>query len=229
MNYDAVIFDLFGTLVDNMPPDKWRDAQADTAETFGVSLDEFLETWSSIRFMRDDGRFGSLQGDIAYACCLFKIMPEPGLIEKIIKIRLEKTYGDLKPKPTSLSTLSKLRDMGLKTALVSDCGFEIPILWPDSSFAPLFDAAVFSCDARAKKPDPKVYTLACDQLCVDPKRCLYIGDGGSRELTGALAMGMTPILINVGYESYLDEHRADAMEWTGPVIKDLSEVVNFVS
>jgi putative hydrolase of the HAD superfamily len=78
-----------------------------------------------------------------------------------------------------------------------------------------------------KKPDPRIYDLVCRQLGVEPDRCLYVGDGSSRELTGAREVGMTPILISVPTDQYFVE-REDASEWTGPVVESLSEVLDFV-
>jgi len=61
-----------------------------------------------------------------------------------------------------------------------------------------------------------------------PEQCLYVGTGGSRELTGASRVGMRPVLIRVDYESFLDAYRPDALEWTGPIISDISEVLGLV-
>ncbi len=36
-----------------------------------------------------------------------------------------------------------------------------------------------------------MYETACAHLGVDPGECLYVGDGGSQELSGATAVGMT--------------------------------------
>jgi len=40
-----------------------------------------------------------------------------------------------------------------------------------------------------------MYRLACTGLAVTPAECLYVGDGGSGELTGAAAVGMRPVLL----------------------------------
>ena len=95
------------------------------------------------------------------------------------------------PRSTVLDTLAKLQSTGVKTGLISDCGSEVPDIWPGLALAPLMDATVFSCCVGVTKPDPSMYRLACERLGVDASRCLYVGDGGSRELTGARAMGMT--------------------------------------
>jgi putative hydrolase of the HAD superfamily len=71
--------------------------------------------------------------------------------------------------------------------------------------------------------------LACEALSVEPFRCLYVGDGGSHELTGAVQVGMDAVLLSVEAEGDLDPYRPDAPTWTGPVIGSLSELVEALS
>ncbi|HIG54301.1 MAG TPA: hypothetical protein EYG11_25070 [Candidatus Latescibacteria bacterium] len=42
--------------------------------------------------------------------------------------------------------------MGLKTALISDCGLEVPMLWSEMPFAPLVDMVLFSSREGHCKP-----------------------------------------------------------------------------
>ena len=44
-----------------------------------------------------------------------------------------------------------------------------------------------------KKPDSCIYREAAKRLCVDPEECIFVGDGGSNELTGAREAGMKAI------------------------------------
>ena len=148
-------------------------------------------------------------------------------IDGAVSLRLEAFRRHCCPRTTVVDTLSKLRSAGLKVGLISDCGSEVPDIWPGLELAPLMDATVFSCCVGETKPDPRLYNLACERLNVSPGRCLYVGDGGSRELTGARSMGMQPVLIRVEYERYFDAHRPDAVEWTGPVISEIGEVLGF--
>ena len=83
---------------------------------------------------------------------------------------------------------------------------------------------LFSCQVGLKKPDPRIYRLACDQLGVPPERCLYIGDGSSRELSGAAAVGMHPVMLRAVHEDLRDAHHIDAEEWQGLVIATPVEV-----
>jgi putative hydrolase of the HAD superfamily len=79
-----------------------------------------------------------------------------------------------------------------------------------------------------KKPDPRIYRLACENLGVTPEQVLYVGDGSSNELTGATVVGMHPVQIQDPGET-ADTHFVDKeQDWTGPVITSLSEVLDIV-
>jgi len=114
----------------------------------------------------------------------------------------------------------------LKTCVVSDCSPELPLLWSETPFAPLFDAAVFSCDLGVRKPNPKIYLEACRRLNVEPAECYFVGDGGSRELSGAAELGMHAVLLAAPEEqNNSDTHRIDGEEWRGPAIYDLKDLL----
>lgn len=83
----------------------------------------------------------------------------------------------------------------MHTALISDCTHELPAFLPSLPVAPLLDAQIFSVELGVCKPDPEIYLAACHRLGVAPTDCLYVGDGGSHELTGAAAVGMTPVRL----------------------------------
>ena len=63
-----------------------------------------------------------------------------------------------------------------------------------------------------------------DRLAVLPDECLYVGDGGSMELTGASALGMDVVLIRTPYDTV----NGDREEWQGTRISSLNEVVSLV-
>jgi putative hydrolase of the HAD superfamily len=67
--------------------------------------------------------------------------------------------------------------------------------------------------------------LTCEALSTEPNRCLYVGDGGSHELSGAVAVGMDAILLRISHEASLDPYRPDATTWTGRVVESLGQVL----
>lgn len=229
--YDAVIFDLFGTLLKDYIGEDYRRSQETIAGLLSVDVDTFLPVWAQTRHDRDAGRFGSLDGDFRNVCNIIGVEADAAQIEQAVHVRLDIYRRTFFPRPDTAHTLSQLRASGHKIGLISDCGFDMPMVWKTLPIAPLIDHAVFSCEAGTTKPDPRVYHAICDHLGVEPSRCLYVGDGGSRELTGAAQLGMQPVLIRTTDDityPYDPAGRLDAIEWQGPVVSSLSELLDMV-
>jgi len=227
MKYKAVIFDLFGTLVDNFSRQEYDDVLAEMTSILEAPRDEFNRLWRETFPERVNGSHSSHQESIEYICRKLGVQVTGEQIEVAARLRLEYTARALKPRTGSIEVLTHLKSNGYKTALVSDCSPETPAVWPDTAFATFFDATVFSCTAGVKKPDPRIYLMATEQLGVEAKDCLYIGDGSSHELTGALRAGMYPVLIRVPDEP-ADAHFIDRQDWDGRVISSLQEVVGLL-
>lgn len=60
--------------------------------------------------------------------------------------------------------------------------------------------AVLVCpdDVKNTKPDPEPMFLACNQLDIDPKRAIYIGDH-VRDIEAGRSAGMTTVVAGFGY------------------------------
>ena len=93
-----------------------------------------------------------------------------------------------------ISTLKELKDSGIKLCLVSNADIIDKKYWDISPLKDYFDAVIFSCDVGIVKPDVKIYQLAMEKLSVSPAESIFVGDGGSNELYGAKAAGMTTVL-----------------------------------
>jgi len=223
--YDAVIFDLYGTLIDFMPDAAYRKVNDEMARVLSVPADKLRRAWMGCIEERNAGRLGSLEQTIAHVCGLLGVCPEREQIGRAAALRLDIIRLNLRPRRDAIRTLSIIKDAGLRLGLVSDCCVEVPMVWPETPFADLIDAPAFSCSAQTLKPDPRIYEVARSGLGVQYGRCLYVGDGSSRELTGARSLGMHPVLIRTEYDNFMDPFRADALEWDGPSVASLSDLV----
>src|SRR5207237_8247192 len=115
---------------------------------------------------------------------------------------------------------------GLRRGLISDCSIEVPTLWSRTLIASYIEEPIFSCSAGLKKPDPRIYQLACDRLRVEPSQCLYVGDGSSQELRGATDAGMDAVLIAPPDEP--PEPQSERLTWQGKRIEALSQIISIV-
>jgi len=220
----AVIFDLFGTLTGF---ESQRDAQAAIlAEMLEVPVEDLIAQLRETYDERARGALGDLRDQVATIARLSGSSPSPGVLDQAVELRMEGQWAVLQPRPGAVEVLASLRARGLKIGVLSDCTDEIPVLWPTSVYADLVDAAVFSCVLGVRKPDQRTYAALLTALRVPAERCLYVGDGGSSELSGARTAGLRPILLKVVGE---DHFRYDQeLDWSGETIGSLAEVLGLV-
>jgi len=103
------------------------------------------------------------------------------------------THSGIFEQPT-LGMLEQLMDAGKVLGLISNGDVNEFTGWQTSPLHQFFCCAVFSCDVGYVKPEQEIYELCVKRLGVKPADCLYVGDGGSDELRGAKACGMTTVI-----------------------------------
>jgi len=187
------------------------------AEAVGADPLDFGDAWAAAV---DDRWTGGLEPSLRLICRSLGLDPTPSAVSRAIAHRVEFHLSVFLPRPDASAALRALREASYRLGLISDCSSEVPGLWSGGELAPLFDAAIFSCSVGIRKPDPRIYRMACDRLMVEPRECLYIGDGASDELAGATAIGMTAVKLGTD---------AASVPWTGRSIASLSDVAGLVS
>jgi putative hydrolase of the HAD superfamily len=224
MKYKAVIFDLFGTLVNDYSGPGYEAILGQMASMLGVSYSDFRRLWSDTSYKRNTGGFSSIQDNIPYICRELGAPAKQDDTKRAAQIRRDFKRGVmLAPRADAVEVLSRLKSQDLKIGLVSNCTPDAPVIWPDTPLASLFDVTVFSSSVGILKPDPRIYLLATEWLGVQPEDCLYVGDGGSQELTGAAKVGMSPVLIR-----FLGGNFVVREEWDGPRVSSLTELLLLV-
>jgi putative hydrolase of the HAD superfamily len=213
--------------VENFSRGDYEKTLTEMATVLGAPPDGFIRLWADTFDRRATGFFHSAEACVEHICQELRVPVTDAQVKQTSRIRLDYTSHNIRPRPGSVEVLTRLKSNGYKTALISDCTAETPLIWQKTPFAPLFNVTVFSCRVGVKKPDPRIYHLATDQLGVKPADCLYIGDGSSKELTGALQVGMHPVLIRDPIGS-VDAHFIDREDWDGTIITSLQEVMNLV-
>jgi putative hydrolase of the HAD superfamily len=230
VKYEAVIFDLFGTLVDIYYQPDYYSVLREMMSILKAPHDDFMKLWRDTGDRRSTGVFTTLEENLTYICRELNVPATPSQINLAKQIRLHYVSLALTPRLGTIEVLSRLKSEGYKTGLVSNCSREPPVIWPYTSFAPFFDVTVFSSVAGIQKPDPRIYLIATEKLGIKPENCLYIGDGDSHELTGAAAVGMHPVLIRAVDEDSTTAFRIESNidDYACPVISSLREVLDLV-
>jgi putative hydrolase of the HAD superfamily len=206
----AVVFDLWNTIAE-WPEAMWAEMRPRVAERLGLTLEDFEERWyGDLAQVRE-------MGPIADALAVFE--PSPEAVADVTELRRTVTVKGLTPVPGAVETITALRERGLKTGLITVCSEDVALLWPETRFHGLFDAEVFSATCGLRKPDPRIYRLALDQLGVEPGEAMFAGDGDNDELAGAERVGMTAVLL---------ERPEFEREWSGLRIRSLPELLPLV-
>jgi putative hydrolase of the HAD superfamily len=186
----AVVFDLWQTLA-VWPEERSVALRRWWSESLGVAAERIDELWygGDVYELRESG-------PIAPAIArLHETLGVAGDVDEVLARRLELTREALVPVEGALPTLAALRARGVATGLVSNCTEEVPLVWDETPFAGVFDAAVFSAAAGCLKPDPRIYERVLAELGVRASEALFVGDGANDELEGARRVGMTPVLV----------------------------------
>jgi len=228
--YDAVIFDLYGTLVPSMRDDSYLPSLRQTAAMVGAAETDFIRVWREEDTLegRMNGRFVTKADCVSYVCERLGLSPSGQAIQEAARIRAEFGRQLLRPRPDAIATLTKLRGGGLKLGLMSACSADTPILWPQTLMAPHLDEVVFSCQVNLNKPDARFYQITCDRMSVESRQCLYVGDGDGDELAGAKRVGMEAVLLCPPGEEDIILAREGTRTWDGLRISRLSEVLPIV-
>jgi putative hydrolase of the HAD superfamily len=222
--YGAVVFDFFGTLTRSVH----RGPQhAEIARALGCDPDVVVAVLDRTFRTRARGLFGSAEDTLRWVTEQAGGHPLLAQLRAAMPARIDAVRADTRLRADAVSVLTELRRRGLATALISDCTHELPAFLPGLPVAELLDVRVFSVELGVCKPDPRIYLAACERLGVRPQECLYVGDGGSHELTGAEAVGMTAVrLAAPDLSDHLVFDRDTA--FTGRTITALTEVLALV-
>jgi putative hydrolase of the HAD superfamily len=201
LQYSAVVFDLFHTIVDpeDFRPKNHRRAEQ-VAKLLRVDATKFSSYWSKTLSIRNTSR------SMTPIHLVEQFLAKEGLSrDKELLAKVDYELGQfqdmalLNPRPEIVSALRSLRDQGLKLGLLSNCDSREVRQWPNSPIAPLFHSACFSYDIGVVKPEARAYQTVLERLGEIGKRTVYVGDGGSNELQGAKAAGVKLTVFMEGF------------------------------
>jgi len=97
--------------------------------------------------------------------------------------------------PGAHAVLETLRRRGLRLAVVSNFDHRLPALLEALGLAAAFERVVLPGEARAAKPDPRIFALALAQLGVAAAEALYVGDDAAHDVAGARAAGLRALQV----------------------------------
>lgn len=177
--FDAVIFDMDGVLIDSEP--LWKIAmeeafhsvgckitREDFQQTVGLRIDEVVRYWYNERGWEN------------LSCAEL----EERIVQKMIE--LIRANGD--PLPGVIDTIAYLQKSNFKIGLgTSSYRVLIDTVLEVLGLTEAFDFTHSAEDEIHGKPNPAVYLTVAARLNVDPKRCLVIEDSFNGVVAGLAA------------------------------------------
>ncbi|MFC8435819.1 HAD family hydrolase [Streptomyces sp. NPDC057253] len=223
MPVTAVIFDFFGTLTPSTPAHVWDEHAARSAAPLGIDARTWRAALDTSFPERAVGGLGDLTATIRTLARRCGVEPSAEALAAACAARLTAQRELFVLREDAVPTLTRLRARGMRVGVLSDCTVELADSWPQLPVAGLVDARVLSCEERRRKPDPELFRLIAHRLGAPAQECLYIGDGGGHELTGAARCGMRAFLLAATDWGDNDAHQRED-DWAGPSVSALSEV-----
>lgn len=127
--------------------------------------------------------------------------------------------------PYASKSILELKKMGLRVSLLTDGEEELQMPKIKSSgLKDLFDDVFISDSLGIRKPDHRLYELACEKMGVNCDETAYVGDNPLKDMVGAAKAGLIPIWVHI-YDNWPQE--AD-MEKPKLSVKDVSEVPELI-
>ena len=191
MQYKAVIFDLFETLITEWGHKKYT--KNEICADLGIERADFDTFWDEKALDQYEGKI-SYEDSLKYVCekC-GKSVDEETILNILDKRIKTKSVCFEYVQPEVFQLLKTLKDIGMQIAIVSNCSSEEVKVLKDSEIYKYFNEVILSYEVHMKKPDSCIYEEAAKRLGVDLEECLFVGDGGSNELVGATNVGMKAI------------------------------------
>ena len=152
---EAVVFDLFGTLVYEFPRADWEAWLETSAAVLEADPDAFRAGWEATAIERQTGRLGDIEANLRTVAARAGAWPTDAQIAEALDQRAAMYRTWFVPRPGAEEVLARLRADGYPLALVSMCAPDTPAMWRSSPLEGTVDAEIFSSDVALGSPTPR--------------------------------------------------------------------------
>ena len=189
----ACVFDAYGTLLDV------NSAVMHCADEIGPDAARLSEMWRQKQLqytwlrslMRDHADFWQVTGE-----ALDFSLAALGIDNPALRDRLLALYRELDAFPEVPDTLTRLKDAGMRTAILSNGAPEmLDAAVKANGLDALLDDVQSVEDVGVFKPDPRVYQLSVDRLGVAKENICFLSSNGW-DAAGAGSFGFRVVWIN---------------------------------
>lgn len=221
--YKAIIFDLYGTLLDihtdEEDPKLWErlahfynmHGAYYTPQSLKMAYAQHVKA-----LLKKQQRRGIDVPDIEILKVfkrLFKaagVKASPQLLQETARLFRILSLDYVRPYPGALALLETLRRKGYKILLLSNAqrAFTMDELQA-TGLLPNFDRIFLSSDYRVSKPSPRFFKVLLNAEGLKASECLFVGNDHVADIGGAQGVGMASVYLHTNCS------RSDAPESTG--------------
>ena len=195
----AVLFDVFGTVVD------WRSSVAEQLAAFGnkhefkFNAEEFTDRWrQGFRVLQKkiaQGETGWMTMDEIHRNVLDQLLLEENIsdIEEAELVDLNRAWHRLRPWPDAVAGLQRIKQGHIISPLSNG---NLSMLVAVAKFAALpWDCVLSTAMFASYKPDPKVYLGAAELLGLSPDQVMLVA-AHAYDCDGAAAAGLQTAYVH---------------------------------
>lgn len=212
-NFDAIIFDLDGTLVDSMW--LWKDIDIEYLSRFGITYNEKLQS--------------EIEGKSFTETAIY-FKENFGITDTIEKIKNDwnemaylKYKEQVSLKTGALEFLKLLKEKGKKLGIATSNSTQLTEVCLNSlNISSLFDVVITGSDIKTGKPAPDIYLENAKRLKVLPERCLVFEDIPVGIMAGKNA-GMKTCAVADEYSRDLTDEKLELSDYS---IIDYKDFIN---
>jgi putative hydrolase of the HAD superfamily len=118
----------------------------------------------------------------------------PGLVAELVRQDQELLLAHARLYDDAIPFLQRLRDRGIKIAIVSNCTENTRPLLVKHGVDALADTLVLSCEVRSAKPAAEIFRCALDRLGVAAEAAVFVDDQAGY-CAGSVAAGIRAVQI----------------------------------
>lgn len=159
----------------------------------GLSVDAWEAAYVQVAPRLSDGRLSKTEG-FGELLRASGQDPRPELVREIEVRDQELLLAHARLYEDSVPFLEKLRERGIKIAIVSNCTETTRPLLAKLGVTGLADAVILSCEVGSAKPEAGIFRCALDRLGVSADAAVFVDDQAGY-CAGAVALGIGTLQI----------------------------------
>ncbi len=205
---DAVFFDVGNTLIRPHPSVSHVCREVFANAGFERSLDAIedlmplVDAYYEDRYREDDTFWTSEEETSSVWVGMYAMLCRRLDIESYAEVLARAVYDEFGD-PGRWRTfddvpvaLERLRARGLRLGVISNWDRRLSAILQGMGIGEAFETVLSSADVGLRKPDPRIFELACERLGVSPSRAAHVGDHEYADVLGARAAGLLPVLVD---------------------------------